>query len=243
MTVDFDTSTQAPMAGLDTTNSANITPTGPLPGIIAVLHGDRALTNPIATWRGSSIGSPDYDKGGTEVHPYVWIIPAAGLTSGTFVASWDNSARAGIGLIALKGANPNGFIRGSVPTANGSSTSPSVTVVGVIEGDLVVDVVMAENNNAATEGSGQTEIWDFQTNDTFLNRGYASYEAATGSVVMDWTIDASQNWAQLGFACKASIGGSQVIMVMSKMQDFYDQLKKGLIPSWDLQRRYKEVFI
>lgn len=35
-------------------------------------------------------------------------------------------------------------------------------------------------------------------------------------------------------------GGNQVIIMASK---FYKDLKKGLIPAWDLQRRYREVYI
>ena len=40
------------------------------------------------------------------------------------------------------------------------------------------------------------------------------------------------------------IGGvSQIMVAVSRIQDFYDQLKRGLIPAWDLRRRYNEVFI
>ena len=87
---------------------------------------------------------------------------------------------------------------GTLATANGHSTGPSVAVTSVL-GDLVIDCVA--NASVAgitfTPGPGQTKRWEINGNAAM------SEEVASGtSTTMSWTMTSSDTWVIAGVAVK-----------------------------------------
>lgn len=111
-------------------------------------------------------------------------------------------------------------------------------------GDVVIDNAsfVTTPGRTITLGADQTSLYGENSgSEPILGYG-GSYEAGAASVDMTWALEATAQWASAAVALKPAPGGSQGIMIWSKMQDFYDELKRGLIPSWDLQRQYKELY-
>ena len=92
-------------------------------------------------------------------------------------------------------------------SANGSSTTPSVTVSSATN-DVVVDCVAVLEGSAstATVGSGQTQRWN--ANAGTAVKGAGSHEAGAASVVMDWSLDASKAWATVGASLRPGALGA-----------------------------------
>ena len=91
------------------------------------------------------------------------------------------------------GVNQGQPIRGTAK-ANGSSTTPSVTISSA-GSDVVVDVLSVENNPTATVGASQTERWN--TAHSTIVTGAGSQEAGAANVTMSWSLDASKAWVVL----------------------------------------------
>ena len=116
--------------------------------------------------------------------------------------------------------------------------------------DLTVNLTASKGDlavvSASYEGGGAS--WkNVEDGDSYIN-GSASLGAA---YEVPSSANESATFGKTGFDSRCAIAGvsyfqdnatfgSQVVALMSK---FYDDLKKGLIPDWDFQRRYKEVFI
>lgn len=94
---------------------------------------------------------------------------------------------------------------GTVATATGTSTAPSVAVSGTTD-DLVEDEMgwnSEELGTTASVGPGQTQRTN--NNDSPEERGASSTEPGAASVTMSWTLSASRNWAIIGVAVKPSV--------------------------------------
>lgn len=87
-------------------------------------------------------------------------------------------------------------------SAEGSSTTPSLTVSSAA-GNLVIDMVGAIAGSG-TVGAGQTERFDLASGGG-VDMG--SEEAGAASVSMDWTLNTSGNWVQLGGSLLAPATG------------------------------------
>lgn len=92
---------------------------------------------------------------------------------------------------------------GTAVTATDTSTAPSVTVTGA-SGDIVIDMAAVGINLTATVGSGQTQDVNINLNSGDII-GFGSREDGAASVVMDWSLSSSQNWAAAGVAVKAAV--------------------------------------
>lgn len=104
---------------------------------------------------------------------------------------------------------------------------------------MVVDCVVGHTGQH-TAGAGQTERANSMTiNPAWANRYDISTEPGTdGDVEMSWT-GADMRLVWHGYSLRGNLGGNQVIWIMSKIQDFFKDLKAGLIPPEELQNRYR----
>ena len=135
-----------------------------------------------------------------------------------------------------------------------SSFSKTMTTVAGAMAILALSVRDQTSSSIGTAGSGDTRI-----NGGWSNSGAGSeqssitwfYELASGAstnvAVTGLPTSGSDYKIYSGFAlAEASgefiAGKNSGGMFFSKTQNFYDELKRGLIPSWDVQRRYKEVY-
>lgn len=95
----------------------------------------------------------------------------------------------------------------NITLAAGSSTTPSVTVIGTAATSLVIDFLAVNHGVAAyttrTVGAGQTMIRNVQVqgNGDLMTRisNSVSREPGGGNVVMSWTLGISNAWGMTGF--------------------------------------------
>lgn len=143
--------------------------------------------------------------------------------------------------------------RAVVNTAVGGGTSINLSVT-TVAGDMVTDILQNAGDSSAlasanTAGAGQTPRINISRGTGYYPLGAAmSEKVATGtSTNMSWTIsgDAAAALRMIVASIKPGpAGGNQVIWVMlERMKQFYDDLKRGLIPPQEINRRYQEVFI
>jgi uncharacterized repeat protein (TIGR02543 family) len=122
------------------------------------------------------------------------------------------AATVGTVSVTFSGAVSNGIVAGAVCFAGvdqvstlgiaagagspSQSTTPGVTLTGLVGDELVFDTVFMGASSAAqtlTPGSGQTQLWTGITSNT---RSAVSTEQATGSsVTMSWTAASTGYWA------------------------------------------------
>lgn len=148
---------------------------------------------------------------GNAVHT-LWRLIAPAATSSTVYVDWGtNQDEQFIIAVSVKDADqatPNG----TVATANGSGTGPTVGAASVA-GDLVLDGVyfLDLNGSARTlaEGAGQTELQELRDASHPYEGMAASHETAAGTTTtMSWTISGSVDfWSAFAFAVNAATGG------------------------------------
>ncbi len=84
---------------------------------------------------------------------------------------------------------------GTFSSNSGTNSSPTVTVAAAT-GDLIYDVIAADDGRTATVGSGQTQRWNARTESGEDGvRGASSTEAGAASVTMSWSLNVSDAWA------------------------------------------------
>ena len=127
-------------------------------------------------------------------------------------------------IVTLTGANTAAFVVGTVSftgvsqtaplgtffSATGNSNAPNVTVTGVNEGEVVIDVVGKQNNSETlVVNPSQSQRWNRMTttaggNNTKEN-GAGSTESAPdggGNVLMSWSLANTRQWALGAVAIK-----------------------------------------
>ena len=128
-----------------------------------------------------------------------WYLIAPTTGTNNVVVTMSAAARTVVGAISRTGVHQTTPL-GTAATASGTSTAPSVTVTSATD-ELVDDALTASVAGAVlTAGTGQTERYD-----TFYDpsiQGGGSDEAGAASVAMDWTINTSQEWCQIGVGIK-----------------------------------------
>lgn len=160
------------------------------------------------TWGGSGmtqIGTGvnfGSDPGG--VRSYYIVDPPTGSTA--VAATTTATTELGYVVCSFNGADTTGtpIDTGSIQTATGTSTTPSVTVSSAA-GNMVVSVAIGGNIFSAN-GSGQTQDGaEFTDGGSYVGR--ATHEAGAASVVMDYTLNSSVGWATQAFEINALAGG------------------------------------
>ncbi len=142
---------------------------------------------------------------GTSVRTELWRLVAPATGANDVVVTLSATAKASCGASSLTGVDQSSPIDDS-NFGTGTSTSPS-TSVSASDGGWVVDALAFRAVNgpsgkpSATPGSGQTERWSGYTETAGWQtniRGKGSTEgprSPAGSVVMDWSLDSSVDWA------------------------------------------------
>jgi hypothetical protein len=139
----------------------------------------------------------------TELTAELWGLAVGTKGSGTYtisVAGVGGSRFEGI-VSAWTGVNQATPV-GTAAVGSATSTTASTTVTSAATTEVVVDCYssFAAGTITATIGSGQTSIFN-QTNAASLN-GAGSSEPGAASVVMDWSLSGSTDWAAVGISIK-----------------------------------------
>jgi hypothetical protein len=140
----------------------------------------------------------------------VWYLTAPDTGSNTVSVSLAGGAdKCAIGAISYNGVNQTTPIQGTT-TTQGYSTSPSVTV-STATGDLVQDAMASISDGSPSVGSGQTQIYNIETEmggpGVSSHYGAASTEEGDTSVIMSWTLSESKEWVIVGLSI---VGAEQV---------------------------------
>lgn len=169
------------------------------------------------------------------------------------------------------GGLPTGSQTVSITSGDATNRSIAMTFSGVSQGVPVVgleafrtDVNETDTYNINVGATGMvvgvaanrddvaahTYTWNpgtLRATDTFSNRAVsgATIPSSGGSTAITWdTGTTPQDGAGGGaFGLQAPSAGNQGVWIFSQIQDFYNELKKGLVSPDLLQKKYKEVFI
>lgn len=139
-----------------------------------------------------------FQKNGDTLSTTMWVLVNPTVQTANIVATFAASVDGIVG-----GASNYTGVYQSEPLRNatssiGSDTAPTVTVTSATN-DVVVDNLASAGAETTTEGASQTARWDTASGSTVTGSG--SEEAGAASVVMSWTLGASQDWA----TCAASL--------------------------------------
>jgi hypothetical protein len=130
--------------------------------------------------------------------------------AGTITITFDDDVSNGVvaGAATFKGVHQSVPLGTPVGNNGGTSSDPTVTLVGLAGNEMVFDNVFlggADDSYTLSVGPDQTELWnDFDTN----ARGTASVEQVAGnSVTMSWTPGTQNWWAQVAVPINPALGG------------------------------------
>ena len=162
------------------------------------------------------IGQAVNDGGAPNTRTEVWYLVAPATGTNNVVVTVQNvtagqSVQAAVGITTYVDVDQQ--LTGSLGYTNaGNSTTPSNTLAGTANGDMVIDFTTARMNAGgtltATVGAGQTSLYN-TTSPGPLNandvRAVASRETSTGAnVTMSYTLSASSRWSQVGGSLRAA---------------------------------------
>ena len=148
-------------------------------------------------------------EGGSEF-TQLWSLLSPPVGTAAIIVTASSSSDISAGGISLNGANQDEPF-GTLVTAGGTSTSPSVTVT-TSAGEFVVDVVGAAANVTATAGANQTRRWHEVASTT---RAAGSTQAGSDGGVMSWTLSSSAVWRVVAVPVKPSSTTSRSVMFVS----------------------------
>lgn len=171
-----------------------------------------------------------------------WLTPGSGTK--TLVITWSGNGEnrtAAIGYIGVKqGSDAVRQSKNGTAWGNSISVTPSTSV---LPGNLVLDGVLT-SYGSGTPGVGPDQTARVNESLGSQLRLHASEQLGSVSpATMSWTFSDSPKAAMWTIELQAGSSGNRAIIMFSKIQDFYDELKRGLIPPQELQKRYREVFI
>jgi hypothetical protein len=133
----------------------------------------------------------------------IWKLSNPASGSNTVTISHSAAAEPLSCAISFTGAEQNtANLTGTVATATGTSTQPTVNVASAA-GEIVVDSVGTSLLTSLTAGAGQTERATLPGAGEF--RFGASTEAGAGTVTMSWTGNVAPNWALVAVSVKEAI--------------------------------------
>lgn len=141
----------------------------------------------------TSIGSiTDASPAQHTVSLWYRIAPATGTNNiiATFPANFSDCVVGGTSFLNVHQTAPVG----TMASANGSSTAPSVDVTAAPSG-IVIDTVVGDINGTLSVGTSQTSRWNIQTTNGYIRGGGSTELATSTSVTMSWTLGSSQRWA------------------------------------------------
>ncbi len=136
----------------------------------------------------------------------LWQVLNPTVGTANVVINVSGNARFAAGVQLFTGVDQT-MPLGTYGSANGNSTSPSVTVSSDT-GEMVVDVVGNRYDTQPSTGSGQTLQWTDATisSTVYRNaRASSSIEAGASSVTMSWTLSTARNWGIVAVPIKPHI--------------------------------------
>jgi len=138
------------------------------------------------------------------VRSELWYLVGPASGSNNIVVTLSSSANAAMGAVSLTGVEQSSPLDAH-NGGTGTSTAPSTTVTTVSDNAWVIDNVAfrstGTNAPTATAGSGQTERWSAYYDGSAMQQNVRSKgstegpKSPAGSVVMDWSLSASVDWA------------------------------------------------
>lgn len=174
--------------------------------------------------------------GGAEI----WYMVAPPQGAHNLIVYYSSAAHhcmMNIGSFAVVSRDPP---RDTVYTSGWNLSLVSVTLTPVVAGDLCV-YQMGVNRYVTAYPTGCTLVARGATSeDDACGLGY---EIATGTSETGgfyWNSSANA-YAGVGAAFSPGGAGHQIVWIMSKMRDFFKDLKAGLLSPEELQQRYREL--
>ena len=130
------------------------------------------------------------------------VAPATGANNVVVTLTGANTAAFVVGAVSFTGASQTAPL-GTFFSATGNSNAPNVTVTGVNEGEVVIDVVGKQNNSETlVVNPSQSQRWNRMTTNPGGNgtkeNGAGSTEPSPdggGNVIMSWSLTATRQWA------------------------------------------------
>lgn len=168
----------------------------------------------------TQIGSTYEYTGDTRFRVAMYRYLAPPTSAVNYVATWPgNVDDAGLGVVTYTGVDQTTPINGSLGTAEGSSTGPSLTISSAT-GELVVATANGMYPaNSLAEDAGQTErIYQAPWGGNG-NAFSVCEEAGAASVTQSWTQGNSARWVVLAarLAEASAGGGSRVNLIRGKL--------------------------
>lgn len=177
-----------------------------------------------------------------------WVLydPPAG--SHTVTINFNGSRRHAGWSLSLNGSKLEEAISDIQTTSAGGSSSFSDTVAST-PSSLVVSGMGCHaaiiNDNSVSPTGGETEFADRAQggggDDVHI---WGAYQAGSASTSTSATFS-SRTWYSICFSVDAPPATGVTprnVMIFNKIQSFYKDLRLGMIPAWDIQRRYKEAY-
>lgn len=196
---------------------------------------DITITNPVCTWDGGATTYLGNATNGIGAIVYFWYVrnPVIGVAK-TVAISWTNNGTAGGHAIDI--ASAHAATNPTLTGATGNSATPTVNVATTVPHLLVDGATMNTPNSVTTPTAGQTLI-------AHVEAGGTSYRyAAANPQAMSWNSTGADSWAIAGASIPPGPAGNQAIFIgFRRMQEFLRELRAGLIPPTDLQRRYRDL--
>ena len=163
-------------------------------------------------------------------------------TAGTFAVAYTNAGPTSRGHFYCISITGLGTFPRCVRSEGGNNVENSGSInvaLSAIATDLVF-AVMGKNDTveATTPWAGSTELGDIAIVDGRADWAYKISADNPGFSDPATTSERSMYAVALGNIPT----GPGATWFWSKLQDFYDELKRGLIPPMDLQKRYREVY-
>lgn len=130
----------------------------------------------------------------------IWELPNPNTGAKTVALTWSaaNAYGGGAGSITYTGVDQSVPCSGTAVTANGTSTTPSVTVTSTTAGNMVGDCLASEGGSGsytAPTAADTGRLSGIGTSGT--QSGGAEDAAAGGSVTLNWTLNETRQWIQV----------------------------------------------
>jgi hypothetical protein len=183
-------------------------------------------------------------QGATSLGSEMWYLVNPLSGSQALQSLWSS----GTGLMVIvfagySGVNTGAPIRVTESSGNNGQSSLSDTITGNGVDLLVTGTAHRGVNDSTAPTNGVTERVEYQSAAGGGRLAAIGDKSATGGVdTVGWTYNAPDNNTIIVVSLKPAVGGNQVMIFASKIQKFYDELRRGLIPPHRLRERYQEVY-
>lgn len=179
------------------------------------------------TYNGAGLNLVGQTTNSTNARVEIWRLIAPATGTHNVVVTLSAAARFVGGAASFSGVSQTPALAfGSYFSATGNTTTPTVNVTGVAQGQLVVDTIANANLGTATlapcVGAGQTQRWsDRTTNSTAGNNtpGAGSTETGPvggGTVTMSWRLEGCSGTNNRQWAIGAVVLKQGAVITLSK---------------------------